>query len=361
MKQRMDGCEGIRIVSPVTGNAVPVDQVPDPVFSQKIIGDGVAVAPEDGRIVSPVDGEVVSVAETLHAYGFRSQEGLEVLVHFGLETVALKGEYFKCHVKVGDRVKAGDLVAEADLEGLKEKQVETITPVLICGGMEGRTMNAELGAVKAGESVIMTVLDACDGEESAGTETGTSVGGNAGAVGGDSGSDGKPGGERSAGGGGKAGGRKAGSGGSDKGDGTKSAGGVSGSRAGKKTKKSLINFDFLQKLGKVLMTVIAVMPAAGLMISVGKLVQMAGADLGVVMTIGSTMETIGWAVINNLHILFAVAIGGSWAKEKAGGAFAAVIAFILINVVTGALFGVSSADLADPAAVTRTLFGRKYW
>ena len=107
------------------------------------------------------------------------------------------------------------------------------------------------------------------------------------------------------------------------------------------------------------MTVIAVMPAAGLMISVGKLVQMAGADLGVVMTIGSTMETIGWAVINNLHILFAVAIGGSWAKEKAGGAFAAVIAFILINVVTGALFGVSSADLADPSAVTRTLFGKE--
>ncbi|MFR2694805.1 MAG: hypothetical protein ACLTBV_34040 [Enterocloster bolteae] len=86
-----------------------------------------------------------------------------------------------------------------------------------------------------------------------------------------------------------------------------------------KPKKSLVNFDFLQKkLGKVLMTVIAVMPAAGLMISVGKLIQMAGGDMGAVLTIGgSTMETIGWAVINNLHILFAVAIGGSWAKERA--------------------------------------------
>ena len=71
------------------------------------------------------------------------------------------------------------------------------------------------------------------------------------------------------------------------------------------------------------MTVIAVMPAAGLMISLGKLVQMAGADMSVLMTVGSTMENIGWAVINNLHILFAVAIGGSWAKERAGGAFAA--------------------------------------
>ena len=91
----------------------------------------------------------------------------------------------------------------------------------------------------------------------------------------------------------------------------------------KKEKKSFINFDVLQKLGKTLMTVIAVMPAAGLMISLGKLVQMAGADMSMLLTIGGTMENIGWAFITNLHILFAVAIGGSWAKERAGGAFAA--------------------------------------
>ena len=120
-----------------------------------------------------------------------------------------------------------------------------------------------------------------------------------------------------------------------------------------------INFDFLQKLGKVLMTVIAVMPAAGLMISLGKLVQMAGGDIAAVMTIGSTMENIGWAVINNLHILFAAAIGGSWAKEWAGGAFAALISFILINQITGSIFGVTSAMLNDPEAVTHTLFGQE--
>ena len=124
-------------------------------------------------------------------------------------------------------------------------------------------------------------------------------------------------------------------------------------------KKGFINFDFLQKLGKVLMTVIAVMPAAGLMISLGKLVQMGGGDIAAVMTIGTTMENIGWAVINNLHILFAVAIGGSWAKERAGGAFAAVLAFALINVITGNIFGVTSAMLADPDAVTHTLFGQE--
>ena len=122
--------------------------------------------------------------------------------------------------------------------------------------------------------------------------------------------------------------------------------------------KPVVNFDTLQKLGKVLMTVIAVMPAAGLMISIGKLIQMGG-DLAVVLTIGVTMENIGWAVINNLHILFAVAIGGSWAKERAGGAFAALLAFILINVITGNIFGVTSAMLSDPNAVTHTLFGQE--
>ena len=116
-------------------------------------------------------------------------------------------------------------------------------------------------------------------------------------------------------------------------------------------KKGLINFDFLQKLGKVLMTVIAVMPAAGLMISLGKLVQMGGGDIAAVMTIGTTMENIGWAVINNLHILFAVAIGGSWAKERAGGAFAAVLAFALINVITGNIFGIWIANSSETSPI----------
>lgn len=124
-------------------------------------------------------------------------------------------------------------------------------------------------------------------------------------------------------------------------------------------KRISFNFDFLQKLGKVLMVVIAVMPAAGLMISLGKLVQMAGVDIHMILMVGSTMENIGWAIINNLHILFAVAIGGSWAKERAGGAFAAVIAFVLINCITGAVFGVTNAMLSTPGAMTHTLFGQE--
>jgi PTS system glucose-specific IIC component len=101
------------------------------------------------------------------------------------------------------------------------------------------------------------------------------------------------------------------------------------------------------------------MPAAGIMISLGKLIAMSGGDITLVQTIARVMEDIGWGIITNLHILFAVAIGGSWAKERAGGAFAALIAFILINRITGAIFGVNSAMLADPEATVNSLFGQE--
>ena len=116
-------------------------------------------------------------------------------------------------------------------------------------------------------------------------------------------------------------------------------------------------FDFLQKLGKVLMVVIAVMPAAGIMISIGKLIGMT--DLAWLDSIGAVIENIGWAVITNLNILFAVAIGGSWAKDRAGGAFAALLSFILINNITGSIFGVTNDMLSDPNAVVHTIFGQE--
>ncbi|MBU5594051.1 PTS transporter subunit IIBC [Amphibacillus sp. MSJ-3] len=121
--------------------------------------------------------------------------------------------------------------------------------------------------------------------------------------------------------------------------------------------KKIGSFDFWQKLGKVLLVVVAVMPAAGIMISLGKVVAMSGGDIEFIISIGRVMEEMGWAVINNLHILFAVAIGGSWAKERAGGAFAALLAFILINRITGAIFGVSAEMVNDPDAVITSLLG----
>lgn len=121
--------------------------------------------------------------------------------------------------------------------------------------------------------------------------------------------------------------------------------------------KKAISFDFLQKLGKTMLVVVAVMPAAGLMISLGSLIKMVSCNIGFVVMIANIMGSIGWGIIKNLHILFAVAIGGSWAKERAGGAFAALISFILINVLTGQIFGVTEDLLATKGATTHTLFG----
>ena len=314
------------ILAPLTGKAVPLSEVPDPVFSDKVLGDGVAIIPADGKIVSPVDGEISTVAETGHAYGFTSEDGQEILVHVGLETVSLNGECFKVYGKAGDKVKKGDLVAEVDLGYLKEKDINPITPVLLCSDTEGKELQYGEGEVEAGKSAVLTLAGNADNARDESAESAETEKAEAG---------------------------------STETDNT-SKENIEKTESEKNGKKKLnFNFDFLQKLGKVLMTVIAVMPAAGLMISLGKLVQMAGGDLSLIMTIGSTMENIGWAVINNLHILFAVAIGGSWAKERAGGAFAAVITFILINQITGSIFGVTSEMLNDASAVTHTLFGKE--
>ena len=313
------------IYAPLTGKAVPLAQVPDPVFSGKVLGDGVAIIPEDGKIVSPVDGEVESVAETGHAYGFSTEDGLELLVHVGLETVSLKGECFKVHVKAGDKVKKGDLVAEVDLAYLAEKNINPITPVLICSDLDDQELKCAEGAVEAGKTAVLMITEAASAKTDVAGAGQTSQKNTTEEVAAQKATDNS----------------------------------TTSEPQKKEKKKFNFNFDFLQKLGKVLMTVIAVMPAAGLMISVGKLVQMAGADVSLILTIGSTMENIGWAIINNLHILFAIAIGGSWAKERAGGAFAALITFILINQITGSIFGVTSAMLNDANAVTHTLFGKE--
>ncbi len=288
----------LSVFSPLNGKIVALGDVPDQVFSDKVLGDGCAIIPADAKIYSPVNGVVTSIADTSHAYGFLSDSGLDILVHFGLETVALKGKGFTSHVSVGDKVKVGDLVAEVDLDYLKQQGINLITPVIVCDGADNLRMMLSEGDIRAGQRLI-TFDDEPKNNISAAAEK-TS-----------------------------------------------------------KTKRQKVSFDLLQKLGKVLMTVIAVMPAAGLMISLGKLVAMAGADIQLVASIGSVMENIGWAVISNLHILFAVAIGGSWAKERAGGAFAALLAFILINNITGAVFGVTNDMLSTPSAVTYSFFGQE--
>lgn len=295
------------VTAPFSGKLVPLSSVPDETFASGVLGEGIAIEPSDGLFCSPVSGTVESIAETKHAIGFAGDNGLEILVHVGLETVGLKGEGFEILVKEGDTVKEGQPVAKVDLDLIRARGLNTITSIVLTGGADDMELNCAEGIAAAGKTSVLTLTS----KEAQPAEA------------------------------------------------AEAAPAAKEASAEKPKKKSFINFDFLQKLGKVLMTVIAVMPAAGLMISLGKLVQMGGGDIAAVMTIGTTMENIGWAVINNLHILFAVAIGGSWAKERAGGAFAAVLAFALINVITGNIFGVTSAMLEDPNAVTHTLFGQE--
>lgn len=121
----------VQLLSPLTGTAVSLNTVPDPVFSEKMMGDGIAVNPSEGLVVSPVDGEVIQVFPTKHAIGIRAKNGAEILIHIGLETVSLNGEGFETHVKQGDHVAAGDKLVTFDLDIIAEKAKSTITPIII--------------------------------------------------------------------------------------------------------------------------------------------------------------------------------------------------------------------------------------
>lgn len=118
------------ILQPLEGEIVPLDVVPDPVFSQKMIGDGFAINPTNGSVVSPVDGEVISVFPTKHAVSIKSNGGREILIHVGLETVGLNGEGFTAFVSDGQSVQKGQKLLEADFQSIKDKVPSIITPVI---------------------------------------------------------------------------------------------------------------------------------------------------------------------------------------------------------------------------------------
>lgn len=119
------------IAAPIKGKVVSLNEVPDPVFSDKMMGDGVAIQPEEGMVYAPVDGEIAQMFHTGHAVGIRTKEGVEVLIHIGLETVSLEGEGFTTKVEQGDRVKTGQPLIQFSLDTVKEKAKSTITPVVV--------------------------------------------------------------------------------------------------------------------------------------------------------------------------------------------------------------------------------------
>lgn len=131
----------IPLVAPLTGKTLPLEEVPDKVFSEKMMGDGVAIQPSDGTVKSPIDGEIVSVFGTKHAITLRSDDGVELLIHMGLETVNLNGEGFDIKVSEGDKVSKGDLLAVMDKDLLEDKGYNTITPLIILNGDQFETVH----------------------------------------------------------------------------------------------------------------------------------------------------------------------------------------------------------------------------
>lgn len=146
-KDKNDMC----IVSPVSGELLNISEVPDEAFSQKMMGDGFAVKSHDGTVVSPVDGEVQLVFETKHAIGLKTDNNLEILLHFGIDTVNLNGEGFEVFVKAGDKVKAGDRLMQVDLEYIKANAKSDITPVIFTNLEEGKSVELILGDIMSGE------------------------------------------------------------------------------------------------------------------------------------------------------------------------------------------------------------------
>ena len=139
------------------GQRLPITQVHDPVFSQKMMGDGFAVEPENGNIYSPVAGLVTSVFPTKHALGLLTDDGLEVLVHVGLDTVALNGAPFSAKVKDGQRVALGDLLLVADLEAIKSADRETTVIVAFTNTAELKSVTLEKTGQQAAKTVVAKV------------------------------------------------------------------------------------------------------------------------------------------------------------------------------------------------------------
>jgi PTS system beta-glucosides-specific IIC component len=125
-----------QIFSPIQGKAVPLSEVNDPTFSQEIMGKGIAIIPEKGEVLSPVNGVITTLFKTKHAIGITSDNGAEILIHVGLDTVQLDGEHFTAHMNEGDAVRVGDKITSFDIAALKKAGFDTITPVVITNTME---------------------------------------------------------------------------------------------------------------------------------------------------------------------------------------------------------------------------------
>ncbi|MFQ6371025.1 PTS glucose transporter subunit IIA [Shewanella sp. YIC-542] len=148
---------GIKVYAPISGDIVPIEKVPDVVFSEKIVGDGIAIMPAGQYMLAPIDGTIGKIFETNHAFSIESPHGLELFVHFGVGTIELRGKGFKRLAQEGQQVKAGDHVLEFDLDYLQGQVNSLLTPVVLANMEDVRFLEKRQGSVTAGKDVIFTV------------------------------------------------------------------------------------------------------------------------------------------------------------------------------------------------------------
>lgn len=158
-KKKTETNQEVILTSPVDGNILPLAQVQDPVFAEKMMGDGIAIECQGEYICAPADGEISLIAQTKHAFGMTLSNGLELLVHVGLETVQLQGEGFQVLCEAGKHVKQGDPILKIDLQYMKEKQVSLVTPFIIINHQEHpfEDIHKETTAI-AGQTKLLKLL-----------------------------------------------------------------------------------------------------------------------------------------------------------------------------------------------------------
>lgn len=156
--KKKEEVKDISIVAPITGELVALEEVPDPVFSQKMMGDGIAIKPSNGEVVSPVDGKIMQIFPTKHAVGILAKNGAEILIHIGLETVSMNGEGFTAFISEGDCVKEGDKLISFDMDVVREKAKDTVTPIIITNTDDMSKIEVKAAAqVTAGQDDILAV------------------------------------------------------------------------------------------------------------------------------------------------------------------------------------------------------------
>lgn len=148
---------GLTIAAPMQGEAIPISSVADPTFSQNLLGKGVAIRPAEGRVFAPADGTISMMFSTSHALSMTTADGVELLIHVGIDTLQLRGQFFAAHANTGQAVKAGDLLIECDLNAIAQAGFEIITPVVVCNTTDFKNITSVTGPVAIGDPLLTII------------------------------------------------------------------------------------------------------------------------------------------------------------------------------------------------------------